>query len=78
MTIVRSFSPAGPCLTLGRLTKETAQFFFYDDWCGGDVFEARGSRVKKPGGKFYSRAHTEACHSCRDHPKTQFPRGYMD
>jgi hypothetical protein len=30
-TIVRKFSPAGPCLTLGRLTKETAQFYIYDE-----------------------------------------------
>ena len=35
--IVREFSSAGPCLTLGRLTKETPQFYCYDEWKGNYI-----------------------------------------
>jgi hypothetical protein len=76
--IVREFSPAGPCLTLGRLVKETAQFYIFDKWLGGDRYEGRSRIRRKVEGGHYSRAHVEACSSCRDHPKTQYPNGYMD
>jgi hypothetical protein len=75
--IVREFSPAGPCLTLGRLVKETAQFWVYDEWRGGDRFEGR-KKVRKRTEQRYSRAHVEPCGSCRDHPKTSYPNGYTD
>jgi hypothetical protein len=71
-TIVREFSPIGPCLTLGRLKKETAKFYVFDEWQGGDRYEGE-KRVSKTG-----RAHIVPCHSCRDHAKTQYPNGYMD
>ena len=77
MTLVRQFSRCGPCLPLGRLTKETAQFYCYDEWCGGDVFQG-AKRVKKPDGAYDSGAHIVPCPSCWDHAKTQYPRGYMD
>jgi hypothetical protein len=76
--IVRSFSPYGPCLTLGRLTKTTAQFYCYDEWRGGDKYEG-AKKVRRPDvGGHYSRAHIEPCYSCRDHAKTNYPNGYMD
>ena len=70
--IVREFSPAGPCLTLGRLKSETAKFYCYEEWKGGDVF-GRLRKVSKSG-----RAHVEPCRSCRDHAATVYPNGYMD
>lgn len=75
--IVREFSPAGPCLTLGRLTKETPQFWCYEEWKGGDRYEG-AKRIAKRTETRYSRAHIEPCQSCRDHPQTQYPRGYED
>jgi hypothetical protein len=74
MTItVREFSAAGPCLTLGRFVRETSQFFFYDEWKGGDKY-GDTKRKKKRG----TLVHIAPCHSCRDHAKTQYPNGYMD
>jgi len=75
--IVRKFSVCGPCLTLGKLTKETAQFYVYDEWQGRDVYEGR-KMVRKPLPGHYSGAHIEPCRSCRDHSQTQYPNGYMD
>lgn len=75
--IVREFSTVGPCITVGRLVKETEQFFVFDRWQGGDRFEGRGKIRKRSEGR-YSRAHIEPCCSCRDHAKTQYPEGYMD
>lgn len=75
--IVRAFSTCGPCLTLGRLTHETDQFYCYEEWRGGDLYEGK-KRVRKRTSSRYSRAHVEPCSSCRDHPKTQYPNGYMD
>jgi hypothetical protein len=76
--IVRKFSPAGPCLTLGRLTKTTAQFYCYDEWRGGDKYEgAKKIRIDGVKGK-YSPAHIVPCHSCRDHAKSRYPDGYVD
>jgi hypothetical protein len=77
MTLVRQFSRCGPCLTLGRLTKETAQFYCFDEWCGGDVFQG-AKRVRKELPGQWSPNHVEPCPSCRDHPRTQYPNGYQD
>jgi len=78
MTIVRSFSRCGPCLTLGLLTKTTAQFWCYDKWLGGERYEgAKKVRRRDIGGR-YTPAHIEPCPSCRDHERTQYPEGYMD
>lgn len=71
MQIVRKFSAAGPCLTLGKLSKETEKFYVYAEWQGGDRYEGE-HRVMK------GRVHIEPCHSCRDHEHTQYPNGYMD
>lgn len=76
-TIVREFSPCGPCLTLGRLTAETAQFYCYETWRGGDIY-AGAKRVRKSSPSRYARAHVEPCSSCRDHPRTQYLHGYLD
>jgi hypothetical protein len=78
MDIVREFSPAGPCLTLGKLVRETPQFYVYTEWRGGETFGPAERKVRKKTPGHYSRAHVEPCHSCRDHPKTQYPNGYMD
>jgi hypothetical protein len=77
-TIVREFSPVGPCLTLGRLVKETPQFYVFNKWRGGESYAEGETRIRKRTAAHYSRAHIEPCHSCRDHAKTQYPNGYMD
>jgi hypothetical protein len=76
-TIIRQFNTAGPCITLGRLVKETAQFYIYDQWQGGDRYEGR-KRIRKELPGHWSPNHSEPCPSCRDHEKTQYPHGYMD
>lgn len=64
---IREFSACGPCLTFGRiLISETAKFYCFVD------------RDGKPGKISKARAHIEPCASCCDHPKTNYPNGYMD
>jgi hypothetical protein len=65
---VRQFSSAGPCIALGDLIKETSSFYVYHP-----RVEVRTRRV----GKSW-KTHTKPCQSCRDHPRTQYPHGYMD
>lgn len=72
MELVREFSPCGPCITKGRLTKKTNKFFFFNEWRGGDRFEEGERRISR------SKAHIEPCPSCRDHKHTQYPNGYED
>jgi hypothetical protein len=64
---IRRFSPAGPCITLGSVLKETPKFYVYSDRHNG-----RTKKVSK------DRVHSEPCSSCRDHPNTCYPNGYMD
>jgi hypothetical protein len=73
MTTVREFSPAGPCLTIGRLVRQTAKFYVYNEWRGGDRFDVTEKRIGKT-----HRTHIEPCSSCRDHARTQYPHGLMD
>lgn len=82
-TIVRESSAAGPCLTLGRFVRRTAKTIVYREWLGGDNYgqERRvgGWKVQEPNGRpGHAYIHTEPCHSCRDHQRTQYPNGYMD
>jgi hypothetical protein len=63
---VRQFSAAGPCLTLGALVRETEQFYVYTPNHGRERRVGKGA------------VHIEPCSSCRDHPRTQYPHGYMD
>ena len=70
--IVRRFSPCGPCLTEGLLVRETAKFYVFREWRGGDRYEEKESRIAK------DRTHIKSCHSCRDHAQTSYPNGYMD
>jgi hypothetical protein len=77
-TLVREFSSIGPCLVLGQFEKRTPKFIFYRKWLGGDRFADTVSRVggwKVNDGDYI---HTEACTCCRDHERTQYPRGYED
>ena len=74
LTLVREFSRAGPCLTVGRFVRETPKFFVYNEWLGGDRFSPEQRRIGKRG----RLVHTEPCHSCTDYPKTHYPHGYMD
>lgn len=75
--IVRKFSPCGPCLTIGKLVRETAKFYVYRKWLGcsddGYVYETEERRIGKS-----SLVHTEPCRCCRDHADTSYPNGYMD
>ncbi len=77
MTIVRDFSAAGPCITLGLFVKRTKKFIVYREWLGGDRYSDKLSRV---GGHRVALdlVHTSPCPSCRDHAETQYPNGYMD
>jgi len=72
MALVREFSRCGPCLTLGALLYETPAFYCYAHHDGGV------KKIRKRTEARYSPAHIEPCPSCRDHPKTQYPDGYMD
>ena len=75
--IVRKFSPCGPCLTIGKLVRETAKFYVYRKWLGcsddGYVYETEERRIGKS-----SLVHTKPCRCCRDHADTSYPNGYMD
>jgi len=75
---VREFSIAGPCLTRGRLVRQTAQFYVWNEWRGGDRFGDRETRGMIRTETRYSSFHIEPCPSCRDHEHTQYPDGYMD
>lgn len=81
-TIVREFSAAGPCLTLGQFIRRTAKTIVYREWLGGDQYgkERRVGGWKVEQGDNCRRAyiHTEPCPSCKDHERTQYPNGYMD
>lgn len=74
--IVREFSAAGPCLTLGQFIRRTAKTIVYREWLGGEHYgkECRVGGWKVHRGHF----HTESCPSCKDHKQTQYPNGYMD
>ena len=81
LTIVREFSAAGPCLTLGKLVRQTPRFYVFLPWQGADRYsdkERRVARNLRADGGNYSPAHHEPCASCPYHPKTQYPNGYMD
>ncbi len=81
MTTVREFSPAGPCLTLGKFVRRTPKTIVYREWLGGDSFgkerRAGGWKVEEKDGR-RGYIHTEPCPSCRDHERTSYPNGYMD
>jgi len=65
---VRIFSPIGPCVSRGRLVRETSQFYVFHD-----RYEECEKRIAKRG-----RAHIEPCARCEDHPHTDYPDGYQD
>jgi len=66
---VRVFSSVGPCLTFYRFVKENKKTVTVAYWNYDHVaFE------RKP----KSWVHFEPCRNCEDHPKTQYPYGYMD
>lgn len=75
---VREFSTIGPCLRLGELVRKTARFYVYRRWGGADRHDDKESRISIRTEAHYSPAHVVPCPSCRDHPKTQYPDGYMD
>lgn len=70
--LVRKTSMAGPCLVQGLLVRETAKFYVYREWQGGNRYEGE-RRIAKAYG-----VHVEACRCCRDHVETNYPNGYMD
>lgn len=76
--IVREFSRAGPCLTTGKLVRETRQFWVYLPWHGGDRYGPEEKRIAKRTQDRYSAAHVEPCHSCCDHARTIYPNACMD
>lgn len=69
---LRMFSLAGPCLTsvagAGPIIRETAKFWITRSHNGEE------RRVSKAN----HRAHVEPCNCCTDHPRTQYPYGYID
>ncbi len=50
-TLVREFSAAGPCLTLGQFVRRTAKTIVYREWLGGESFgkERRARRLESQG-----------------------------
>jgi len=73
--MVRQFSVVGPCLTLGRVYRETERYWFFQPInrpCGTP------RRVMKCLPAHWSPHHTEPCPSCVDHPHTQYRSGYQD
>jgi hypothetical protein len=70
---VREFSPAGPCIVLGDLVRETPRFYTYSDRSNGKL-----RKIAKRTTERYSAAHVDPCPSCRDRTKTHYPDGYMD
>lgn len=72
MKLVRKFSFAGPCLVQGELVRETAKFYVFREWLGGERY-GEEKRIGKN-----DAVHVEACERCRDHAQTQYPNGYMD
>lgn len=68
--MVRRFSVAGPCLPIGRLVRETPQFFVIDT---PDYSRVQSRRVAKSTG-----VHTVPCPRCTDHPRSDYPHGYVD
>ena len=66
---VRISSMCGPCLTYYRKVKEnrTTITVAFQNGSGRSC-----ERVHK------GFVHEEPCSSCTDHPKTQYPNGYMD
>lgn len=81
LVTVRKFSCAGPCLTQGRLVRETSKFYVYATGRGGlmgpDAVMVE-KKIAKPGSGMYSPAHIVPCERCMDNPKTDYPHGYMD
>lgn len=66
---VREFSSFGPCLTLGKLVRETAKQY---------VMEVKNGRnAKNMVRKKARRLHLDPCKSCQDHRKTAYPDGYL-
>lgn len=66
---VRVFSMAGPCLTMYRLVKanRTTYKLAYRNGDGVSLENVHKGSV-----------HIAPCPSCTDHPRTQYPHGYMD
>ena len=67
MKSVRTFSEAGPCITLGLVLREADHCVSYRDRQGVRKFISKDCAV-----------HTEPCPACPDHPRTKYPEGYWD
>lgn len=78
MATVRQFSICGPCMPQGELIRETAKFYVYRDRFHSGDGPPRERKGMKSTHERYSAYHVEPCSSCQDHPKTQYPNGYMD
>jgi hypothetical protein len=71
---LRDFSPIGPCLPQGEITRETPTMIVVAERHGG-----KERRIMKAGQRWRARLlHVAPCPSCTDHPRTQYPRGYED
>ena len=70
--MVREMNTCGPCIKLGIVMRETANFFVYAvdaHRMDGDIESFKKKRVRK------NNVHVEACVRCKDHPKTHYPMG---
>ena len=70
------FNPAGPCLTMGYVTKTTAKTISYMDRVTGKVHSVDGWKAAKSLNNDRGRYHTAPCHSCNG--GVNYPNGYMD
>ena len=74
MDTLREFSRAGPCITLGTILDNTPNWWTYQD----RRFNGAKRKSKRSVAAQSGLLHDEPCRSCRDHPQTQYPDGYMD
>ena len=63
-TAVRFFSMVGPCLTATVIRRNRTTYTL--NFCGSKHYEQ------------HALVHDTPCHSCTDHPRSQYPNGYMD
>lgn len=75
MKTLRETNLYGPCVTKGKVIGETAQFLKYQEH---PIWGSQIRRVAKSRVGLHKGLHTESCPSCRDHPETMYPAGWMD
>lgn len=71
---VRVISMAGPCFTRRYLIRRNPGSVTIGHWSTNHPDPTVGHLITER--ESYSWVHTEPCHSCTDHPETNYPNGY--